>query len=159
MRISKPSPKTLLRRRASEKTGYHDALHILHFAYSDKGTAADRALAIQGAAMIEHALEARITEKLSPKLDSDDLDALFGISANGPISTLGARILIAHALGIFGDSNPERPQKHYGNPYAFGHSASALDFDAPEFQPLRPNLHTISSAPRGPPETARVVFT
>ena len=100
MTILKPSPKTLLRRRASEKTGYHDALHILHFAYSDEGTAADRALAIQGAAMIEHALEARVTEKLSPKLEWDDLDALFGISANGPISTLGARILIAPHLAF-----------------------------------------------------------
>ena len=105
-------------------------------------------------------MAARIKEKLSPKLDADDLDALFGISANGPISTLGARILIAHALGIFGNQTPKDLKNITEVRNAFAHSPKPLDFDAPELQPLCLNLHTSKFGPeKDHPKTARDAFT
>src|SRR5688572_26399709 len=96
---SNPSAKKLLRERSGERAKFNEALNILSQIDKDQTPATDRALAIQGSAMVEHAVESTIRTHLRKDLDLTESARLFGFRENGPLASFGARALMGYALG------------------------------------------------------------
>lgn len=61
----------------------------------------DYQAAVLSAAILEYILQQTIITKFIA-LGNDQLDAVFSVNANSPLSTLSAKIKIAYALGIIG---------------------------------------------------------
>lgn len=135
-----PSAKKSLRKHSTAKPGFNEALRVLKAVHDETGPAADRALAIQGTAMIEHALEIEIKSHFK-RNDDETLQRIFGARENGPLCSLGARIQIAYALGGFGPATFNDLKTVVEIRNAFAHSAKPIGFDFPAIKTLCQSLH------------------
>jgi hypothetical protein len=95
---SNPSAKTTLRIRASEKASFLNAISILSQVshLKNRSPSADRALVIQGTAMIERALEVSISEHFRQDMDPEEKSRLFGIPRKWPTFNIRR----AHIVGL-----------------------------------------------------------
>jgi len=100
--ISKSSAASRVKKIAKNNPSYQEIREILNRARQEKGHASDRAAAIMGGAMIEDALRVAIKRTFDKKFPEELLPDLFEPEKKGPLSTLGYRILVGYALGVFG---------------------------------------------------------
>jgi DNA-binding MltR family transcriptional regulator len=104
--------------------------------------AADRVIGILGVVLLEDAIEVAISRKLVPEIYAEYRHRIFDGGQNGPLSTFDARILLAYALGIYGQRTFRALNEvklvrnafaHSAQPLHFGHSLLGnLLLDAPE---------------------------
>src|SRR5262245_9721642 len=99
---SKPSASSKLKKATRVVLSYNDAIQTLGRAQQGEGHAADRALAIMGGSMVEDALRVAIKRKFDPSFPDELLPDLFDFERKGPLSTLGYRILVGFAIGVYG---------------------------------------------------------
>jgi hypothetical protein len=127
-----PSLKSALeavRRLSKLDPGPDDFKHYQEEAGAEKG---HRGAAILRATDVENALRKSIRRwlNLGPKMR----DELFG--SNGPGGTFTNKIIIAHALGIFGDKTRQNLDIIRTIRNAFAHAAHPIRFDDPDIATL-----------------------
>ena len=134
-----------LKKISKDVPGYVEALRILNELQLDDYHASDRMAAIVGAAFVEDALKFSINEKLSRKPDRDDDRRIYGFEENGPLSSLGSRILIAYHLDVFGPITREDLKLLTSIRNVFAHTASAVGFDHPDVDAACKNFKLIET--------------
>jgi hypothetical protein len=96
--------------------------------------AADRAIAIVGAAFVEYALKIAILSRLRPLKKAEVVELFEGESA--PLRSFSGRIRLGHAMGIFGQVTRNDLERMRAVRNSFAHASGVLSFDTPEIADL-----------------------
>lgn len=104
----------------------------------------DRALAIVGGAIIEHALKSAITQKFI-ELSAADRKSIFSYEGSGPLSNLGSCILIGYALGLYGPETRGDLGSINEIRNGFAHSIEDVHFELPGVRRLCDKIQIVKS--------------
>jgi DNA-binding MltR family transcriptional regulator len=156
--ISKSSAASRVKKIAKNNPSYQEIREILNRARQEKGHASDRAAAIMGGAMIEDALRVAIKRTFDKKFPEELLPDLFEPEKKGPLSTLGYRILVGYALGVFGPITYSDLKKINVVRNAFAHSAEEISFEMPDLKSLCSEFQLIRESKLPPPQDARDAY-
>jgi hypothetical protein len=107
----------------------------------------DRSLAIIEAVNLEYAIESAISTQLN--LTKDRMEELF-IGENAPISTMSAKIKLAHAIRIFGSNTRSDLDRIRSIRNAFAHAQKLIGFKTPEVAEVCNQIKILSRLPRPP---------
>jgi hypothetical protein len=120
--------RTKLRAALHESREFRDAVDYLVAASSIAGHGTDRLVAILGATLLEDALEFAISRKMNPEVYSAHRSSIFD-GESGCLNTFHSRILMGHALGVYGKKTFDALNDIKLIRNAFAHSPQPLHFE------------------------------
>jgi hypothetical protein len=135
-----------LSKRLPASDQFFDAIFSL--VHADHNPASlDRTAAIAGTQFVEYALQRAITRHLKDPLPPREEKDLFEGGGGGPLSAFGAKIILAHALGVIDDEDREDLDTLRYIRNAFAHSVTPIKFDDEAVKKLCVALHASKLVP------------
>ena len=131
--MSAKSSKKALKKFLKQMPSHDDVIDMLGQLKSEDNHAADRAVAIVGAALLEHGLKIIILSEFIELDDDTETRELFDLENGGQLGTLGARIRMSYAMGLIGSTARDDLNLVNKIRNGFAHSALKLDFGLTEF--------------------------